>query len=144
MVTKEWRCSIHGFFEATVPQCPHDCDGDIMQVFLTPVAVKSDKTKNADKNLGQLATDFKMTDIKSVREGEAQPRRFPDQQIAQPSQNPYGVQWGSPGSIGNYNLNPMRGEQTNGLAAVRNNGVQLTTPKPASYIADHQNLKISN
>ena len=142
MVVKEWRCAQHGFFEGTDPICPQGCEEDIMQVFLTPVAVKSSRTKKADKTLEQLALDYSMSDIKSVREGEAQPRRFPEKPVQAPT-NPFAVQWGRPQSIGNYNLGSIAGENPNGLAAVKQSGVQLTQPKAASYIADHENLKIS-
>ena len=140
MVIKEWKCEEHGYFESKTAQCPQGCTNGISQVFLTPVAMKSDKTKHSDKTLKQLAMDFNMTDIKSAREGEAQPPRF-----AQPKpqpENPFAVRWGSPGSIGNYNVRSVAGENVNGLAAVKQSGVQLTRPKTASYIADHQNLKL--
>lgn len=138
MVIKEWKCEEHGYFEGTEAKCPHGCTDGISQVFLTPVAMKSSKTKHNDKTLKQLAMDFNMTDIKSTREGEAQPPRFAKQQ----PDNPFAVRWGNPGSIGNYNVRSVAGENVNGLAAVKESGVQLTKPRTASYIADHQNLKL--
>jgi hypothetical protein len=104
-------------------------------VFLTPVKVKSDRTKGSDKTLEQLAIDFNMSDIKSVREGEAQPPRLTKQD------NPFAVQWGSPGAISNYNTASIAGENVNGLSAFKQ--ARPGGPKTASYIQDHEGLKIS-
>lgn len=142
MIIKEWKCEEHGYFESDRPECPDGCLKGISQVFLTPVKYKSDRSKNIDKTSNQLALDYKMSDIKTVREGEAQPRRFADPKPEPQQQRPTGVMWGNPKSIANYNLRSVQGESVNGLAAVRENGAQLTRPRTASYIADHQNLKI--
>lgn len=142
MVIKEWKCDEHGFFEATEAMCPHGCVKGINQVFLTPVAYKTSKTKNIDKTTQQLAMDFNMSDIKSVREGERQPPRLQPTQDKNAPPRPTGVMWGNPTSIGQYGLRPVAGESVNGLAALRDQGAQLTRPKAASYIADHENLKI--
>jgi hypothetical protein len=96
----------------------------------------SDTTKFNDTTLRNLANDFKMGDIKSVKEGEAQPPRF-----APPPSDPFAVQWGSPSQIGNYNTASVAGEQVNGLAAA---GGKFAKPTTASYIPDHQNLKMDN
>ena len=142
MVIKEWKCEEHGYFESDRPECPEGCTRGISQVFLTPVKYKSDRSKNIDKTTQQLALDYKMSYIKTVREGEAQPPRLAKDQPTPDANRPTGVMWGNPKSIGNYNLSSIKGETTNGLAAVKQGGVQLTKPRTASYIADHQNLKI--
>lgn len=132
-VVKEWKCDAHGFFESAEPVCPHGCS-TVNRVFLTPVNLQSDRTKRSDKTLDQLATDFKMGDIKSVREGEAQPPRLAHQN------NPFAVQWGSPASISNYNTAPIAGETVNGLSSFKQ--YRPGGPKAASYIQDHESLKI--
>lgn len=142
MVIKEWKCEEHGYFESDKPVCSHGCMKGISQVFLTPVKYKSDRSKNIDKTTNQLALDYKMSDIKTVREGEAQPPRLANQAPTPQADRPTGVMWGNPKSIGNYNLSSIKGEAVNGLSAVKEGGVQLTRPKTASYIADHQNLKL--
>ena len=145
-VINDYKCDVHGFFEAREAKCPHGCD-TVQLVFLQPVGLKSDRTKNNDKNLKQLASDFQMTDIKSVREGEAQPRRFQDpvmpSQAQQQNENPFAVKWGNPNSIGNYNTRSINGENVNGLSQVKSSA-NLRGPKAASYIADHQNLQIKD
>ena len=142
MVVKEWKCDEHGYFEGKEGICPNGCTEGINQVFLTPVAYKSDRSKGIDKTSRQLAMDFNMSDIKTVGEGERQPPRF--QQPKQPDrphmQN--GVMWANPTSVGQYGIRSVAGESVNGLAALRESGAQLTKPRAASYIADHENLKI--
>jgi hypothetical protein len=133
-VVKEWKCDAHGYFESVDPVCPHGCTA-IQRVFLTPVAFKSDKTKRNDTTLQNLATDFQMNDIKSVREGEAQPPRLAN------DRNPFAVQWGSPNQISSFNTNSIRGENVNGLSSFKQ--YQPTGPKAGSYIPDHEGLKIS-
>lgn len=142
MVIKEWKCDEHGYFESTEAICPHGCDTGINQVFLTPVAYKTSRTKNIDNTTRQLAMDFNMSDVKSVKEGERQPQRFQPKVDKNAPPRPTGVMWGNPNSIGQYGLRSVAGESVNGLAALRDQGAQLTRPKAASYIADHENLKI--
>jgi len=134
-VIHDFKCAVHGFFESDQPICPHGCD-TVQKVFLQPVGMVSDKTKFNDTTLRSLANDYNMTDIKSVKEGEAQPPRY-----APPPSDPFAVQWGNPSQIGNYNLASIAGEQVNGIAAA---GGKFAKPTTASYIADHQNLKVDN
>jgi len=138
-VLKEFKCLAHGFFDGFEPKCPHGCSGDelIMRVFLTPVGVKSDATKHNDSTLKGLASDFGMTDVKSVREGEAQPPRYQQEQ----QKNPYAVQWAAPTTIGSYNTKPIAGESVNGLQSAKDTG-RLKALAPSSVIKDHQNLQI--
>jgi hypothetical protein len=108
-----------------------------MLSFCKPISVKSEGTKHNDRTLNQLALDFKMGDIKPTREGEAQPPRF-----AKPN-NPFAPRWGSPGELGQYNLRPVADESVSGIQAVKGAGAPLSGPKVGSYIADHENLKIT-
>jgi hypothetical protein len=134
-VINDYKCPVHGYFEGREAVCPAGCT-DVSVVFLKPIGVKSDSTKHNDRTLNQLALDFKMGDIKSTREGEAQPPRH-----AKPN-NPFAPRWGSPGDIGGYNLNSINGEAVSGMQAVKQSGANLSGPKIGSYIADHENLKI--
>jgi len=131
-VLKDYKCAAHGFFEAYEAVCPHGCE-TVQQVWLTPPAIQSAKTKFTDSTLKGLASEFGMTDLRSNSAGEAQK--------SAPAQNPFAVQWGSPSQLGNFNLNSIRGEQVSGLNAVKGNS-NLQGPKTASYIQDHENLKI--
>ena len=137
-VVNDYKCDVHGFFESKSPVCPHGCT-TVQLVFLQPVGLKSDRTKRNDNTVKQLAMDFNMTDIKSTREGEAQPPRFAPQQ----PENPFAVRWGKPGQISQYNTKSINGEMVNGLQAVKSSA-NLSGPKAASYIADHQNLQIKD
>ncbi|NBW22734.1 MAG: hypothetical protein EBR82_83795 [Caulobacteraceae bacterium] len=65
---------------------------------------------------------------------EAQPPR-----IAPPQGNPFAVQWGNPSQISNYNTQSIAGENPNGLASA---GGRFNQPKTASYIGDHEKLKL--
>ena len=133
-VLHDYKCPVHGYFESREPVCPAGCT-DVQLVFLKPIGLQSDKTKHNDKTLNQLALDFKMGDIKSAKEGEAQPPRF-----AKP-ENPFAPRWGSPADVRGYNLNSIAGESVSGLQAVKQ-GTNLSGPKVGSYVADHENLKI--
>lgn len=134
-VINDYKCPAHGYFEAREPVCPHGCT-DVQVVFLHPVGTVSDRTKGSDKTIKQLALDFKMNDVKSVKKGEAQPPRLANQQ------NPFAPRWGNPGDLGGFNLRSVGGENVSGIGAVKE-GSKLLGPRIGSYIADHQNLKIN-
>jgi len=137
-VLHDFKCMAHGYFEAWEPRCPKGCDGEaIVKVFLQAVGTRSDRTKNADSTMRGLAEDYGMSDIKSVREGEAQPARYPQQ-----PQNPYAVQWGSPSSIGQYNTSPIADESVNGLQLAQATG-RIKPLAPSIIQRDHENLSIS-
>ena len=133
-VLNDYKCPAHGYFESREPVCPHGCT-DVQVVFLQPVGTVSNRTKGSDKTLKQLALDFNMSDIKSKKEGEAQPPRF-----AKP-ENPFAPRWGNPSNLGGFNLQSVRGESVSGIQAVKGES-RLSGPRVGSYIADHQNLKI--
>lgn len=135
-VVHDYKCAVHGFFESSEGVCFHGCE-DVQMVFLQPVAMKSDRTKHADTTLRQLASDFKMTDIKSSREGDHQQHAL----LRNKAQNS-GVQWGNPSQIGQFNLQSIRGEQVQGLASIRDSGVSLPRLCPAVVMRDHENLKV--
>lgn len=137
-VLKEFKCLAHGFFDGWEPKCPNGCTGDelIMRVFLTPVGMKSDATKHNDSTIQSLASEYGMSDIKSTREGEAQPARF-----QQRKEDPYAIKWGAPSSIGQYDTASIRGESVNGLQSAKDSG-SLRPLAPASITKDHQNLQI--
>ncbi|MDE2020218.1 MAG: hypothetical protein KGJ13_07785 [Patescibacteria group bacterium] len=88
------------------------------------------KTKNIDKTLKKLAKDFKRSDIKSVRRGEAQPSE----------QRGSGVIWADPKTMGGVKIAPPIAGEPIGINP--HNVGNLSGPRIGSYIADHQNLKI--
>lgn len=88
--------------------------------------ILSDRTKNIDKTARQLAMDFKRSDIKTVRTGQAQP-----------SPRTSGVLWGNPAT---YNFNTIRSVGGESVGAAPPRG--LPGPRVGSYVADHENLKI--
>lgn len=133
MVLHDFKCMAHGYFEAWEPRCPKGCDGEaVVKVFLQPVGTRSDSTKHADSTLRGLAQDYGMTDIKSTREGEAQPMR---------QKNPYAVQWGDPKQIAGYNTAPIAGESVNGLELGKQTGL-VNGLRPSIVTHDHENLSI--
>jgi hypothetical protein len=71
-IKRDYKCQKHGFFEAWEPICPAGCSAGIKIVFLKPPAYVSAGTKHVDGTLKGLASEFKMTNIKSTREGEHQ------------------------------------------------------------------------
>ena len=153
-ILRDYHCPTHGYFESFDAQCPmKQCDQEVMIVHLQPVGLKSDKTKHNDKTLSQLAMDFDMTDIKSVREGESQSgyltrnnKKAPE---APREQRPGdSVMWGNTGN--RWNLDSL--VKGNGYQSIDGESVgvnpkdlgNLTAPKTASYIADHDNLQINS
>jgi hypothetical protein len=140
------------------------CKGDISKVFLQPINIKSEKTKSTDKNIQNLALDFDMTDIKSTKEGEHQTgylkrnnqlteKQFEQagqamqaaaQQGTRPSRPGDSVIWGGGGSISMSSVlggqfKPVAGEAV-GIHPKQTGN--LTGPRAASYIPDHDNLQI--
>ena len=62
-IKKEWFCMAHGKFESAKAVCPRGCT-TVERRFYTPTSIKtSDRTKNIDRTLQQLADDYKLTDI---------------------------------------------------------------------------------
>jgi len=164
-VLHDYYCESHGIFEAWEAKCPmKHCNGEISKVFLKPVALKSDKTKAADKNLKQLAIDYDMTDIKSTREGEHQTgymkrknklsdKQFaeataamqanqpPEQRQARPGDS---VIWGGGGSI---NMKSVLGGQFKSVAGesvsvIPNSVGNFQSPKANVVMNDHENLQV--
>ena len=137
-VLHDYKCLAHGYFEAWEARCPKGCDGEaVVKVFLQAVGTRSDSTRHADSTLKGLASEYGMSDIKSVREGEAQPARFGQQR----QQNPYAVQWADPSQISGYNTSPIRDESTNGLQLAKETG-KINQLRPSIVQNDHENLSI--
>lgn len=162
-VLHDYYCSDHGIFEAWEAKCPMKmCKGEISKVFLQPASFKSEKTKSTDKNLNQLAIDFDMTDIKSTREGEHQSgylkrnnqlsdKKFEEataamtqQQQRQPRPGD-AVIWGGGGSINMQSVMGGQFRSVNGESVGINPNAtgNLRGPAPASYMVDHENLKVN-
>jgi hypothetical protein len=120
-------------------------------VFLKPVALKSDKTKQADRNLKGLAQDFQMSDIKSTRSGDTQSgyhhHNVPEEPKEKEARPGDAAIWG--GNFQNINMQAALAGQV--AKSVRGESVgvnpkdagNLTGPKAASYISDHENLAIA-
>lgn len=149
-ILRDYHCPTHGYFESFEAQCPmKQCDEEVAIVHLQPVGMKSDKTKHNDKTINQLAIDFNMTDIKSVREGESQTGYLTRNNAPAPKEERPGdaAIWGNAGS--RWNLDSL--VKGNGYRSINGEPVgvnpkdlgNLTAPRTASYIADHENLQIS-
>jgi len=150
-VLHDYLCESHGLFESYEPQCPIKfCTAELNMVFLKPVALKSDKTKQADRNLRGLAQDFQMSDIKSTREGDTQAgyhhHNVPEPEVKEARPGDAAI-WG--GNFQNINMQAALAGKV--AQSVRGEAVgvnpkdtgNLTGPKAASYIADHENLAIA-
>lgn len=150
-VIHDYECAVHGVFEARAPKkCPFKgCEEEITKVFLKAPSYKSDRTKNADKNLKQLGMEFNMTNMRSTREGENQEGYFSTKKTAPiPEQRPgSGVMWGN---TGRFNLSTgLKGGFARSVAGesvgASPQSVGATQgPKVASYMADPDNLKIKS
>ena len=161
-VLKDYYCDAHGIFEAWEAKCPmKNCKGELSVVFLKPVGLKSDKTKKTDKTVKQLAIDYDMTDIKSTKEGEYQTgymkrnNKLSDKEFAQATdamnaQNKEArpgdaAIWGAGGNISMKSVMGGQFKSVNGESVGINPKAagNLSGPRPASYMADQDNLQVS-
>lgn len=161
-ILRDYYCESHGIFESWEAKCPmKHCKSEISIVHLKPVGMKSEKTKRTDKTVAQLAIDYNMTDIKTAREGEHQTgylkrnNQLTDKEFAQATEamQAQQPQESRPGDLaiwgGGGNIN-MKSVMSGQFKPVRDETVgvnpksagNLTGPKAASYIADHENLQI--
>jgi len=150
MILKDYKCPTHGYFESDVASCFADgCEANVMRVHLRAPALKSERSKRADKTAKQLAMDYKMTDIKTTREGENQAGYFTRNNAKPEPQEPAprdSAIWG--GGMPGLNMKSLLSGRA--VQSVRGEAVgmkpseagNLTGPKTASYIPDHENLKI--
>jgi hypothetical protein len=110
MVTSDFECAAHGFFEArvkpgTVPRCPKGCSTSFVKlVHLRPVGHVSARTKNADRLLREAAGMQKLSDIStspSRAGGSVMDRlRQRNQPVVSPVQLPG---WGEMPALGKVN-----------------------------------------
>jgi hypothetical protein len=151
-VLHDYLCASHGLFESYEAECPIKfCTAELNMVFLKPVALKSDKTKQADRQLKGLAQDFQMSDIKSTRSGDNQAgyhkHQIPEEPEVKEARPGDAAIWG--GNFQNINMQAalagkvaqsVRGES---VGVNPKDAGNLTGPKAASYIADHENLALT-
>jgi hypothetical protein len=161
-VLKDYKCEKHGYFESRKPQCPmKNCTEEVYVVFLKAPGLMSDTTKKNDRTVKQLAMDFDMTNVKSTREGENQAGFFTrknktskkqlekEAQIAaerprEPRPGDAAI-WGGDNRFSMNNLlrgNTIRPVADEAVSFNPKDAGNLTGPKAASYINDHQNLSI--
>lgn len=168
---KDYKCSSHGYFESRKAECPmKNCTGEIHVVFLQPPGIKTERTKKADKTLKGLAQEFGMTDIKSTREGEhqdgfltrnnvsdkealAREAEIAAQQTREARPGDAAI-WGggmngmSMASIlsGKYAqpIGPSLGKAPETVGVNLKETPNLTGPRAASYIQDHENLEVKS
>jgi len=137
------------------------CEAEVMLVFLQAPALMSQRTKKNDKTVKQLAMDFDMSNIKSTREGENQAGFFTrknktskkqlehekaateaKQREARPGDS---VFWGGKGGMNMGSIlggNQFRSVAGESVGFNPKSAGNLTGPKAASYIADHENLTV--
>jgi len=140
-----------------------DCVDEVAIVYLQPVGLVSDGTKKNDKTIKQLAMDFDMTNIKSTREGENQSGFFTrknktskkqlEKEAAIASQRPREPRpgdsaiWGGDSRYSMGNLlkgGAVRSVMGESVGMNPKDAGNLTGPKAASYIADHENLQVKS
>lgn len=143
-ILNRFICSKHGEFDAwsdISPRCPAaKCRCKPRQMVSGP-AIHRGSTAKIDQTTRNLATDFNMTNLKSAREGENQADHFSHAKEKRES----GVIWGNARGMTVDNVikggmfRSVRGEPV----GVKPSEVGVKRgPVTASYIADHENLKI--
>ena len=152
-IKRDYKCEDHGFFEAWEPVCPSGCEHGINVVFLRAPAYMSSRTKTADRALKGMAKEFNMTNIKSTREGENQgnyitrnnaPVSKQEQEMreARPGDNAI---WGGGGGISMANVmggNAYKSVKGESVSVLPKDIGDLQGPRAASYMSDHEGLKI--
>jgi len=164
-ILRDYYCESHGVFEAWEPECPmKHCKATISIIHLKPVGTRSAKTAKTDKTLDGLAKDFGMTDIKSTKEGEHQSgylkrnNKLSDKEYAEAtaasehfenqkqkeSKPGDAAIWGNGGNISMKSVLGGQFKSVTGESVGINpkEAGNLTGPKPASYIPDHENLSV--
>ena len=167
-VLHDYKCPKHGYFESMKAKCPmKDCHEEVFVVYLQPPGLMSDKTKKNDKTIKQLAMDFDMTNVKSAKEGENQAGYYTRKNktskkqlekeaeaAAEKNRGPKpgdAAIWGGGGRLTMGNVlkgnmfqpvGPQLGKEAETVSINPKESGSLTGPKAASYIADHENLKI--
>ena len=156
-ILNDYKCPEHGYFEAYAAICPEGCEEGVMIVHLQSPGMLSDKTKGSDKTIKQLAMDFKMTDIKSTREGDSQAGYYKRQNADVPPEvaEAQAVKEVRPGDSaiwggGMKGLNMQSILSGKAVQSIKGEPVgmnpkdagNLTGPRAASYIADHENLGV--
>ena len=136
-VLHDYMCAAHGKFSSFDGKCPNGCDTAFVKKMLSGPAILSDRTKGIDRNLRDLASDFKMTDMTNRngyvgKQDEASARRVEEaQRMLAPS-------WGNM-ARGKENKSAISqalaehgAQPDNALAQVRDS---LTGPKPLPVAA---------
>jgi len=163
-VLHDYVCPKHGLFESTEEKCYRPrCKQQVIKVFLQPPGLIGENTKKADRNINQLAIDFNMTNIKSTREGESQDNYYTrnnktpaapveSQSIPREPRPRDAAIWGGQGQgmsmstilSGKYSapVGPRIGQAPEAAGINPKDAGNLTGPRAASYMKDHQNLKI--
>ena len=154
-ILKSYKCleiETDGYFDAWEPLCPKCGSLNVAQVLLKPPAmrdsVRAAKTKSNDTHIRGLADDFKMTNIKSTREGENQGNYLSRNNTTPPDPRPGdGVIWGGSGK---YNLpsvlaggavQSVMGEAV-GFNPKEANLTGGPRPDPKATMSDPEGLKI--
>lgn len=135
MPLHDFRCAAHGNFESTEPICPHGCDGSFVQkVFLKAPGLTSDRTKGIDKNLRDLAADYRMTNMTNRNGSVGRPDPGAQQRV-QEAQERLAPMWGKmPTGDGAVQqaLAEHHAAPDNALAQVRES---LSAPRPLPVAA---------
>jgi hypothetical protein len=140
-----------------------DCVDEVSIVYLQPVGLVSDGTKKNDKTIKQLAMDFDMTNVKSTREGENQAGYFTrknktskkqlEKEAREAAQRPReprpgdAARWGGDSRYSLENVikgGAVRSVMGESVGLNPKDVGNLTGPKTASYVADHENLQMKS
>jgi hypothetical protein len=145
-VLRSYSCAAHGYFDAWEAKCPN-CNRKVTQVFTKPFSIKTGRTKTADRTLDSLATEFKMTNIKSTREGDHQAGYFTrNNEPSKGHENVNNVLWGGGGrfdmgsALAGKAVSSVHGES---VGFNPHSAGKLDGPKPNWVKQDHEGLKLN-
>ena len=146
-ILKSYKCKEHGIFEAWEAKCPQGCGKVEQVIYAKPIAVRNstrtEKSKFVDNSAKGLAQDFKMSNIKTTRDGESQ-GNYASRNNQQPAPRD-AVMWGDAGRFSMASV--LKG---GAVQSVRGEPVGFSPkdanitrgPTTASYMADHEQLQI--
>ena len=147
-ILRSYKCIEHGYFDAWEAMCPHGCLDVAVVILKAPSmrdSTKAARSKSVDTTAKSLAKEFKMTNIKTTREGEFQEGYHTrNNQSKEPAPRD-SIMWGGGGRFNMASVLSGNAVKSAHGEPVGTNikDLNLTQgPKAASYFSDPEGLKI--
>ncbi|NDB70424.1 MAG: hypothetical protein EB015_20940 [Methylocystaceae bacterium] len=147
-ILRSYKCLEHGYFDAWEPLCPHGCLDVAVVILKAPSmrdSTRAAKSKMVDTTAKGLAKEFKMTNIKTTREGEFQEGYHTRNNQTKESRPGDAVMWGGGGRFNMASVLSGSAIQSVGGEPIGANPKDLNLtkgPQPGWVQHDQEGLKI--